>query len=469
MIRALRNAVPVLLAALVLSPASYAQDCMAAPEAIVRLRDYTMGNYSVWNTVYGAHGMEQFQGLAMLSNGNVIAGGISFSRHRPEEKRALLVEINRRGKVVWENRHENGPSMSIDAVLADEKTRNIVTLGTIDAPGKGRGVRLGLYDENGAQKQEKFILDPRLDLTYHDMVPAIEGDGGMVLALEAHDRKNPADEFGIVMKISAKGNEVWRRSYRPGIANAFFGIGVVNDSVGMPFYLAGGNMDSEDRRRSGLLMKLEPGGTLVWARQYPRGAAATFRSISYIGDGHFAVAGDIEPYGDLYERSAWIIRGETASGDIVWQRYISLPEYRLFGRDVLGYADGRMAVLLDGVLPDSPEDRDEEEQEEGEEKKEKAVTGEDDIRRNQARLLTLSPRGIVMRDEPFTEGLGGRAQGMVVNARQQRMIVGHAERSHKADDVRNAANYDTDDGWILIASALEAYTDPCIPRRVLVE
>ncbi len=420
------------------APQAAAQSCGIVPESIVRLRAYTLGNYSQWDMVHGVQDMEKFTSVLFLPNGNMIAGGYHYRKGNPRETRALITEFNRRRRVLWDNRHEEGGRLTIEKLLLEGN--GFVAFGNSSLSGKGAGVRIAWYNLDGTLKREKTLRDKDYDLVFESLIQAIGGKG-YLLTVQARKKGAPGIRNGIALRLSEKGEEIWRRTYQPGVSNRFAGAGIVEDTLGREFYMVTGSVEADERRDTGLLMKLEGDGTLVWARQYPRGANAILRSVSKVTDSDFVVLGDIDPYGDLYEQSVWVMRIDTGGGDIAWQRYLAVPNFNAFGRTVIGHDDGRISLLVDTAnLRDSdfPE---------------------------QSRLLTLSPQGMVMRDEPYIEGRGGHGHAMVMSPKNQRVIVGYARQSHKANDVEVEKNYETDDGWILVTPGLDRFTDPCIPRR----
>ncbi len=423
-----------------LSPVALAQSCGITPEVIITLRDYYEGNYNVWDHVYGEKHMERFMDAIELPNNNIVAAGYTFPNGRPRETKPLLINITRRNHMVWENRHD-GFSDNVTVNKLRARDGGYLVFG--NSSGKqGSEIWLGYYSEKGELEKQVVISDPDYSLFIEDVTDPAKGDG-YVLAVRAADKKHRGREHGVIYLISKEGKVSWKRSYKPGINNRFNGIATVYDESGIPYYIAVGSFDVDSYRRSGFIVAVDEKGRLAWSEQYLRGLSASFRAVAPVTDGDFVVIGDVEPLESDYKQSAWVMRVETESGDAQWERFVAVRNYEVSGREVIGYKDGRIVAGLETVtISDDGKDRPE-----------------------MVRLLTLTPRGVIIQDEPYLEGKSVRMRELKLNNKQHRMIIGYARQSFKADNEDNPYNYRTDDGWIIFAPSLDPYRDPCIPRR----
>lgn len=429
------------------------ETCATLPETIVTLRKTPPGRGGLWDAAYGQRGMERFETAVFLENGNILAAGALYDRAEPQDRRALIVDLDRRGKVIRQNRHPGLGNISIRKVILKEKGGFLAAGTKILPPADGHGpdrqvVRLAHYGPDLKVLSEYLLEDPAYDLTLEGLTVSADG-GALVAAVSARGRGSTSaeGERGVVYLLTPQAKVIWKRSYDPGLGNRFTNIVTTADSLGNPGYVLTGTVRDTDRRAVGFALKLDADGRLIWQKQYPRGAGATLRSAASYGTGDIVVAGDSDPYGEKKLRSAWVMRLNGNTGEPVWQRYLSVAGAKLYGRDIVAVADGRAAVLIDsenssGTFP---------------------PTGPD-----MARLVTFSPRGEIMDDEGFAQGSGAHGNALVLGPKRLRIIAGHATMTPKGDDKSKLANYDTEDGWIVVASSLEPYTDPCGPQRAAV-
>ncbi len=423
---------------------AHAQACAVTPEVIIGLREPRQANYTAWDYVYGEKHMEQLNDAIQLPDRSVVAAGATWRKNRSREKRPLLFMLDRRDRMLWENRHEDlDETIEFKSLeLLDEDA--VKVFGTKGMRREDRTVWLGTYAISGEEKgrllSEAEISDADHNLLYEDHTKPHDGEG-YVLAARARDKARPGNEHGVIYRIDNAGKVLWKRSYKPGMTNRLYAVSAVTDENGMGYYIAAGSFDVDTQKRAGFVIAIDEKGRLAWAEQYPRGLYASLRAIAPVTDGDFVAVGDVDPQEGDYKQSGWIMRIETESGEVMWERYVSVDGMRVFGRGAIGYADGRIAAAMETRnLPggDKPEN---------------------------AHLLTMSARGVIFRDDPFLEGRGVRVGSFKLNGKEQRFVAGSAFGSYKADDPEKTGNYETLDGWMIFAPALDPYIDPCIPRR----
>lgn len=435
----LSAALPLVLSTSGARPA-HAQACGVTPEIIVTLRKYSQGNYSVWDYVYGVRKMERLTDALELPDRSIVAVGYTFPKGRERDVRPLMFRIDRRERMLWENRFENSRDRITPKAVRAIDDETFLVVGDIASPKEGNRIWAGFFGLDGEPKDTRIVEDSEYDLFFEDMTESIEEDG-FVLAVRARHKKFRAREHGVVYGLTKEAKYRWKRSYKPGLDNRLYGITTVRDEAGLPYYIAVGSLDMDAQRRAGFIMAIDRQGRMAWGEQYPRGLNANFREVAAVTDGDVVVIGDIVPQDGPYKQSAWIMRLESESGDPQWERYVAIEDMRVYGRKIFGYPDGRIVAAVDtdneegGELPEL------------------------------ARVLSMSPRGVIFQDDPFLEGKSVRVNEMHSNSRGHRFLIGSAEESYKADDVDDVDNYKTDDGWMIFAPALDPYDDPCIPRR----
>jgi hypothetical protein len=424
-----------------LSTEVFSQACGITEEVIITLRDYREGNYSVWDFVYGEKHMERFMDAVEMPNNNIVAAGYTYPKSRSRSASPLLIEVTRRNQIIWANRHVDlEESVKLRKIRRREEG-GFVAFGEVLGK-NGVSVWIGYYSDDGKLEKKLAISDRKYDLKVEDITEPANGDG-FVMSIKANDKTYQSREHGVIYRVSGKGGVIWKRSYKPGINNRFSGIATVYDEAGIPFYIAAGSFDIGPQRRAGFILAVDEKGRLAWSEQYLRGSYSGFRQVAPVTDGDFVVIGDVEPLeDDEYKHSAWIMRVETESGDTQWERFVAVNGYKVYGRNVMGYKDGRIIAGLETLNSEGGADSPE-----------------------MVRLLTLTSRGVIVQDDPYLEGSSVRIRALKLNDKQHRMVVGYAYNSFKADNEDNPYNYHTEDGWIILAPSLDPYTDPCIPRR----
>jgi len=262
------------------------------------------------------------------------------------------------------------------------------------------------------------------------------------------------------MRFTAGGQQVWRRAYRPGIPNRIEGLGDGGDGG----YIAVGRIKIDDGRNAGWVMKLGADGTVLWQRIFPRGAGAVLSRAVYASDmsgheGHgFLLLGTSVPL-DGGSNAAWLLAVDSL-GEPQWQRYIRHPDFSFSPFGIDRAADGRVTVALNA----------------------KAVDGSG--HRDHVRMLALSPRGVIIGDEAYIEGIQAEGRDYVSGWNGERIVTATIESDvgaggaemvgddflvTKSDAVSEAGAKNgrpVSEGWIFVATALDPYDDPCMIKRV---
>ncbi|MCB9990834.1 MAG: hypothetical protein H6867_05580 [Rhodospirillales bacterium] len=435
-----------------------AQVCDTLFEVITTLRPPTFGFPTVWDAKFGKR-----ESMVQMASGVAMDGGTVFTISRTLSKKdfrpekIVLAEINRRGRALKEE--------SYPAKTAEEPIKMIrvgdqfVALSNVRG-GKGNAqkwVRLSWYDLNGKYKREHILKDGTFDYSGATLVPSAE-KSGFIAVIHAVSRADETDQNGLLIRMSPSGSQLWRRAYRPGIPNKLTGLTKIDETS----YIATGRIRLDDGRMAGWAMKLAYDGAVQWQRTYPRGRFSVFTgaalSPSQSAEGYgFYLSGQSTPTDDGPD-AAWIME-ISALGEPLWQRYYRRNDYTLSGQWVQSEADGRIILMMNAQAVDGQ-------------------GGHDHIR-----ILTLSPRGILINDESYYEGLLAKATDFVPGWNGERIFTATI-----ADD---AASYEEEDvpitviglvpdeenegeekvpedpvhkGWVMVATALDPYEDPCKGR-----
>lgn len=451
--------------------------CQVAREAIINLTPPYFGTPTVWDALFGDHqGLVQFSGAVALENRNVLIVGEKLDmQYNPTEQ--VLVEMNNRARAVVEKRYPAKPGERSSGVL--KSGAGYVVSSTIlgGKQNAEKWTRLAWYDAGYNFVREFIVKDSTYNLESMNISAAANGKG-FIAVIKAMNRKAEGEDHTMLVRFSADGKIIWKRSFSPGISNHLYNLAVADDT----HYIATGQIRHEDGRMAGWLLKLNDDGTIAWQNTYPRGQFAMLRGAykksMKFGEDRYVVAGQVIPYG-TDPGAAWVLEVDL-NGATVWQRYFRATGLDLDGRAVETYPDGRVTVLVNA----------------------KARDKESDIK-NHIRLLTLSPRGILLDDQGYMEGHAAEARQLISGWAGERIVTAFIEikkmqgdekpelitdalvRQEKEKAMAEAtakAGYGPPapseeqaallaiaaekevrhEGWVFVATRVGAYTDPCI-------
>jgi hypothetical protein len=429
---------------------AYAQSCNTPFEVIITLRLPRFGVPSVWDATFGKEQrIVKFSSAVPQDDGTVLVAGEMLSVEDYRTEKNFLVKLNRRGRALMETYHEarlNEASVDMITVGADYLVASNFSGSKTD-----EWVRLLWYDSNGQKKREKIIKDDAYNFRVKDLENSVMGDGFTVL-LHATNKAAPEDIYGLLISFTDSGEELWRRAYRPGIPNTLFNISAVPLR---DHYLASGEILMDDGRIAGWVLELNHDGTVVWQRTYPRGASSSLSSGSMYGK-NYIFTGYASPLDDGH-RAAWLLVLSNL-GEPLWQRYYRGREHDFSGAGVLVHDDLRVSLLLNA----------------------RAIEGS--LQNTHTRILTLTQQGEVVQDEPYISGISTSARAFYMGPRQERVMVANiltdpdpdvADKGIEAiffgDESEDQVAYESaqtskkpdHQGWVMIATPLDPYKDPC--------
>ncbi|MFN3828134.1 MAG: hypothetical protein ACK4NR_10990 [Micavibrio sp.] len=454
---------------------AHAQMCDTLREVITVIRAPTYGFPTVWDADYGMKGQAvQFGGSVLLAEGTIMSQALRMDDRKPEEKKVEtdapkgqakekvkpaeemgLVELNRRGRVFTE---------AFYPVKNNEYPAGLIKLGerfigiSNMKVGKkaDRHVRVAWYDRKGVYKRDLTIQDASYDYEAEMIVPAVDGNG-FVVVIHAVNRSDRKDQFGVLARYTADGAQIWKRAYRPGVNNMLAGLSATEDKG----YLASGKIIMDDGRMAGWVLKLAADGTILWQRTYPRGkysvlnAGAPSSHKNPDGSSYYAVAGAAEPI-DGHPYAAWIMEIDHF-GEPVWQRYYRRTDYSFDGQAVNTLPDGRIQVVVNA----------------------KAEGSVDPLKQDHVRIFSLSPRGVMLDDQSYVNGLRAQAVDSEMSSRYEMVVTSNILMQPKITEEMFGPEKPLPEGtvpeiempfpegWVMITPSPDSYDDPCIrkPRR----
>jgi len=377
-------------------------------------------------------GMDVFTDLIPLSDNGVIVGGRFGKDQKDTLSHPLLIRYDERLKKSWEVRSVGPQSKTIEHVL-EVKDRWVVS-GNVQDQARSNGVYVGVFNKDGKVIAEYPTFESGHSLSVRAMIPSQDG-AGFLMAVQAKNTADDTRQFGQILKISHDGKILWKRAFKPGASSVYTNITPTLDGQ----YLITGQLVMDDSKASGVLIRVDENGAIVWQKTYPRGSSASLSGAFVMNDGSILSYGRIRPLSGSQEGlSAWIMKTDSL-GAVQWQRYLTSEDYDYEARDAIVYEDGRASILINGA----------------------PKTGG---YRGHARIATVSSTGQLLFMEEFTDGQNAQGLRLVPGLNGERIIVGFAQTSFGENQQGNdpAPPY-TYDGWFVAAPALETYTDPCAP------
>ncbi len=422
-----------LLLGVFVSGSASAQKCDPDYEAITHLRKPEIGSYNMWDAVYGELALtERFTAGVVSVSKNVVVVGERFA-YEDGDMTIIMTELDRRGRIIWEQAHKVKGIRKITTFLKDKDGYIVVADQKTD---KGKHhVWIGFFDLMGGLTKEKTVSDKKFDLYSNDMILMEDGKTYMLAAF-AQGRGYESAGSAIIYKLNHKGDAITDRAYAPGLENRILGLARVDKN----HYVAAGYLRAEDGRKVGWVLKLDEKGAIIWQRQYPRGLAAQVRGVADYTDQYIVTIGDAEP-SDRKNRAGWVMLLDGNEGDIGWQRYYK-GEFDFQGRDILTHDDGLVSVLLDAENPPGQEELE------------------------YARVLTLSPRGVILISDSYYNAEGAGAYDLFLGPNQERILAGTSDMVYRHEDPEDPEAEvkieRSKEGWIVAGAPAEPYDDPCV-------
>ena len=443
-----------LIGVAVLPSPARAQMCDTLFEVISTLKLPSYGFPTIWDADYGQPArMVQFASGISLEEGTIMAyaGTLDAKTYKPLE--TGLVELNRRGRAMTEKFYAAKPGEQ-PAGMIKQDDRFIAVSNIRIGVRNDKHVRISWYDRQGVYKKDMTFYDAAYDYEAEQIVPAVDGKGFAVL-VHAVSRKDPKDQYGMLSRYTADGKLVWKRAYRPGVNNMLAGLTHTDDNA----YLATGKIIMDDGRMAGWILKLGYDGTILWQRTYPRGKYSVLNagavSVKKTPDGtsFYLVAGEAEP-ADNGPYAAWVMEVDP-QGEPIWQRYLRRLDYTFAAQDVRAQADGRIAVTINATADTT-----------------KVSTNQDHIR-----LVTLSPRGIMIDDQSYLNGLKARATSILETKQGDTVVTATVLKEQKESEEEFGPKKAVpegqqpekpaplQEGWVMVVPGPGEYNDPCLRRR----
>lgn len=445
------------------------EECIAPPlQTITTLPQKNFGVPPLWDASYenGHDGSFYLADGLPLKDGTVLITGMTYKSMTAtdgnksttfETGRAfagimpdsvVIVQLNQRGRTVTEKLL---PARPYEKIAAMRKIGNHYIIASDYKENDGKAGRLGLrwLNEDGNIVREVGVADPQYSYEAIGIAPAVAGNG-FILYAQATAQKEPGSGHSKIFAYDGKGTLLWSRALRPGIPNKISFLSPMNDKG---HYLATGQIRMDDGRMAGWIMELDEKGALLWQQSYPRGDGADIHAGTLLPEDEGLVFAGVAAALDDGGSAAWIMKTGT-DGTPEWQRYLRQDGYALSARHIRREKDGRL-IIMQNADPTDP-----------------ATEKNANSGRHYIRMLTLSPHGDIIQDEPYIDGIHAHGRTLRNGQDSARVIFGNiienfsppiGKASMEAE--QNMPDSQTLPkrmlGWVIYAKPPASYDDPC--------
>lgn len=313
----------------------------------------------------GAEGYEKGSALKPLSEGGFIIAGEADRGADAPENDMLMMRTDASGNVIWTKAY-GGPEREVINDVVQTPEGGFMAVGEKYQPNKNEGEFLTLlktdaagnllwkkiFDEGG-NETEGFSMAASPDGSY--IITGIVKSINIVS--DAFFTMRGEDQSLFLLKVDGSGNKIWSRRLNPSspddIATTGVSVMVARDGSCM---VAGnvtkkGRTDnkiekpienvSRDEARNMLLAKVNPDGTLAWAREYAASRITAGFSVIEKREGGFMVAG-VATIDDTDNLDIFLM-STTPDGAMQWAKTFGGADFESVS-DVLQAPDGGFIV-----------------------------------------------------------------------------------------------------------------------------
>lgn len=446
------------------SGAVQAQSCENIPVLITQMIEPELGNYNLWDGVYGDYPQEDGFISAYRQGDTMIVVGLSED---PETHRKSLMinALDYRGRTIWAHYNEIEGLTRVKKiipyaggywVLAGQQLKGKETPIIAVLNAGGEVTKLLVIDQDEGNNN---IPD--------DLVPLKKSEGYLVASHVMDDKGNI---YANIYRLNDQGKKLALRTFRSTPKNYFSQLvpGMNGDVLAV-----GASVNSYDRWQ-GWLMSMSEDTNMIWAQNYSRGESSFFIKANVLSNGSFILSGSAQSL-EGGAPSAWLAKIDAAGGSLEWERFYSGKMAYQGGTVLVGF-DDVISVALNGSY--------------------REVQGtsswpESDIFFDQeashidyVRLLTLNSRGILMFSDDYMNARGALASDLLFGHNLQRVIIGttlspdtilkggkeHSPltvqslfHEEKQSDTMEEKSHDvySQNGWALAFPATDPYKDRC--------
>lgn len=310
----------------------------------------------------GTPGYERGSSMRQLTDGGFIIGGYTESHGLPEAD-MLMIRTDASGNLVWSSTF-GGPEREVINDVVQATDGGFIALAEKYQLNKTQGEFLTLLKTDGSGNlQWKKIYDEGGHET-EGFAMAATPDGNYIItgivrnlnaASDALFTMKSGGQSLFLLKIDINGNKIWSRKFSQAmgiISSTGVAITVTKDGS----YLVGGNITrndeedgiekniesvSDDESRNLLLIKVNPDGSLQWAKEYAGNRVTAGFSVIEKREGGFAVTGICTP--SQTNNIDYFVMSLAADGSVKWSKYFGGNKFDAV-TDILQTRDGGLIV-----------------------------------------------------------------------------------------------------------------------------
>jgi len=263
---------------------------------------------------YGGTRYDVGYSVQQTSDGGYIMAGL-FTPSASDSGDVILIKVDNLGNVVWSKRYGGSreerafsvKQTSDGGYITVARTRSFVDITKWD-------VLLIKTDSNGNLQWARVYSNSSLDDEPSDVIET--SDGGYLVVGGAQSRSSSSQNEILVMKIDSSGNLQWVKWFGDTIyQDQAYSVKRTSDGG----YIVAGRTGSYGSGNADIfLMKLDSGGSVVWAKAYGRSGPDFGYDAQITSDGGFVVVGYYTSSGDT---NAIIVK-TNSSGDVQWYRVL---------------------------------------------------------------------------------------------------------------------------------------------------
>lgn len=385
----------------------------------------------VWEAVAGTpQNDEIYKTLMPLGDDQVIVAGEVKSAGAGGKQSLMLAVFDRRGKNIWEKAHVVEGLHSVVKILPAKD--GYVVVANRRKKGTKAQIWLGYFKSDGVFDHDKILSDPNDGLQANDA--AILDDKQIIFAVTVFKgdgmTKSPgAEKIAAIYVTTREGGFVMKRDYILGRDNEIFSLFVSEFQQKKVGIIATGYFENDFHKKIGWVLRLEKNASLVWQKEFVKGAGMEVRFATGALGKDVVISGDILPL-SRGKTGTWLASLNAEGGNLQWQRYYEgetgVHDYRSGG---LFMQDSGLITLVMEAKAESRETK-------TVKKEDKSIENQKDVLITESKeipsgmdyvhVLTVSPRGITMSGDSYYHGLGASVSQVVAGHDGQRLMAGFA-------------------------------------------
>ncbi len=305
-----------------------AQQCDVIPEMVTKLFHPDFATYTVWSADLGEGQKQERFKTAMPQGDGVLAVG-EMVRLKGVAPTFMISRLDRRGREVWTKYLSLGGLSEVVKVLPYGKKdadgeQGFVLLANMSKAGERPYFWIGFFDARGKLFRENSIKDKKFGLAASDIQFSVGGDE-IVVSVSAmisvgEGTLKTTRQNSVIYTLDDKGKEISSRAFILGDKSHISSLSVLKSDGGERGYIATGWFENDFGKRNGWLLRLKGNLSMVWQKEFSRGKSAMLSKSIIDKNGYYVAVGGVDPVGDG-AKAVWVVSVKPDNGDLIWQRF----------------------------------------------------------------------------------------------------------------------------------------------------